>query len=215
MTPLLILIPTAFERTQIQPLIADYVTRSESVIELCGFGPVAAGIRTAQLITKFQPKAVLLVGIAGSFRADLPVGSASCFSRIVCYGVGAGGGSRFKTAGELGWPQWLDSESGQSIGDLISVANEGDPHKSDRLLLTACAASESADDVVNRLHKFPEAVAEDMEAFSVAMACQMAEIPLTVVRGISNIAGDRNKSNWNINGALTAAAELVLSGCSL
>jgi futalosine hydrolase len=48
-----------------------------------------------------------------------------------------------------------------------------------------------------------------MEAFSVALACRMAKVPLTVIRGISNMAGDRDKANWNVTGALEAAAELV------
>jgi hypothetical protein len=31
------------------------------------------------------------------------------------------------------------------------------------------------------------------------------------VRGISNVAGDRDKSGWNVSGALAAAAELALT----
>ena len=77
------------------------------------------------------------------------------------------------------------------------------------MLLTVCAASGSTDDVAHRLNKFPQAVAEDMEAFSVALACRMARIPLTVIRGISNMAGDRDKTNWNVAEALEAAAELA------
>jgi len=44
----------------------------------------------------------------------------------------------------------------------------------------------------------------------VAMACKLARIPLIVIRGISNIAGDRNKANWNVKAALKAAVELVV-----
>ena len=57
---------------------------------------------------------------------------------------------------------------------------------------------------------FPDAVAEDMEAFGVAMACQMHGVPLEVVRGISNEVGDRDHSQWQIDKALRAAAELVI-----
>ena len=84
-----------------------------------------------------------------------------------------------------------------------------------QLLLTTCAASGCLNDVNERIRKFPEAVAEDMEAFSVAMACSIASVELTVIRGISNNAGDRNKANWKIETALRAAAELALSRISL
>jgi futalosine hydrolase len=34
----------------------------------------------------------------------------------------------------------------------------------------------------------------------------MANVPLTVIRGISNLAGDRNKAQWNVDAALKAVA---------
>ena len=49
-----------------------------------------------------------------------------------------------------------------------------------------------------------------MEAFGVAMACQMQNVDIEVIRGFSNLAGDRNKANWQIDRALTAAVELLV-----
>ena len=48
-----------------------------------------------------------------------------------------------------------------------------------------------------------------MEAFGVAMAASLAGVPVQVVRGISNNAGDRDKAHWEIGEALEAAAQLV------
>ncbi|MFM8578800.1 MAG: hypothetical protein ACKOCN_08370, partial [Planctomycetaceae bacterium] len=56
---------------------------------------------------------------------------------------------------------------------------------------------------------FPGAVAEDMEGFGVAMACRLVGVPLTIVRGISNIAGDRDTRQWRIRESLAAAADLT------
>jgi futalosine hydrolase len=210
MIKVLVLIPTAFELEKLQPLLADSVKRVDGVILTCGFGPIVAGIRTTQLLALYKPRAVILVGIAGALGPQLPIGTATEFSRIACYGIGAGSGSEFETASELGWPQWTDPEFGQSFGDVIEPAIESDPVNSvDSMLLTVCAASGSTEDVALRLNKFPHAVAEDMEAFSVALACRMARIPLTAIRGISNLAGDRDKTNWNVAAALKAAAELA------
>ena len=46
-------------------------------------------------------------------------------------------------------------------------------------------------------------------ALSVAFAGAMAGIPVRIVRGISNIAGDREKSRWRIADALHAATDLL------
>lgn len=210
MPRLLVLIPTDFELQELQPLLAESVARVDGVMLTCGFGPVVAGIRTTQLLALYKPRAVVLVGIAGALGPQLPIGTATTFSRIACYGIGAGSGLSFETASELGWPQWTDPEFGQSFGDVIEPAIESDPEDpAGSMLLTVCAASGCTEDVAHRLRKFPHAVAEDMEAFSVALACRMARVPLTVIRGISNMAGNRDKANWNVTGALEAAAELA------
>jgi futalosine hydrolase len=54
------------------------------------------------------------------------------------------------------------------------------------------------------------AFSEDMEAFGVAMAASLMNVPVQVVRGISNDAGDRRLSHWKIKESLENAAELAL-----
>jgi futalosine hydrolase len=208
----LILVPTDYELAQLGPRFTSVVESVGDTVAICGFGPIASGICTVRLLAKHSPHSVILVGIAGALNPSAKIGTAEVFSNIGCYGIGAGGGSDFKTASELGWNQWTEPESGQTFDDTIRLndtANE--TNTLDSMLLTVCAASASPVDVIDRLRKFPNAVAEDMEAFSVAMACRMAGIPLTVIRGISNIAGDRNKANWHVADALEAATELTIA----
>ena len=208
MTRLLILVPTAFELQRLQPTLADTVRVAGGEFAVCGFGPIASGIVSAQLIAKHLPEKVILVGIAGALNLGAAIGTADSYSKIGCYGIGAGSGSEFQTAGDLGWSQFIDPQSGEAFDDTIELENAVG---SQAMLLTVCAASASTSDVADRLRGFPQAVAEDMEAFSVAMACKLARVPLVVIRGISNIAGDRNKANWKVDAALKAAAELIIS----
>jgi futalosine hydrolase len=49
-----------------------------------------------------------------------------------------------------------------------------------------------------------------MEGFGVALACRLAGVPLTIIRGISNTAGDRDHARWRVPEALAAAAGLTL-----
>jgi futalosine hydrolase len=78
------------------------------------------------------------------------------------------------------------------------------------LLLTTSAASANAAEASERRARFPEAAAEDMEAFGVATACALAGAALRVVRGISNQVGVRDPSRWRIPAALAAARALAL-----
>ncbi|MEZ6059819.1 MAG: futalosine hydrolase [Planctomycetaceae bacterium] len=215
--PNLILIPTAGERAVMEPLLQPTTSDDRWRIELCGFGIAAAAARTAMLVERHRPERVILTGTAGTFDEELAVGEAFNFSRVGCYGIGAGSGDEFITAGEMGWRHWRVDGSfsiketdctDSGIGDLLELSNVS--ASADRLLLTACAASANAEDLRRRREKFPRAAAEDMEGFGVAVACRMAEIPLQIIRGISNQAGDRDKTHWKTNAALQSAATVVI-----
>lgn len=195
---MLVLVPTELEaRSLRQPL-----TAAGAILELCGFGPIAAAARTQQAIALHRPQRVLLLGIAGTYNQRLEVGRAYEFSQVACYGVGVGSGSGFQSAEQLGWTQW------QTTTDQLELST---PRATSRLLLlTGCSASAGPEDVALRMTHHPAAVAEDMEGFGVALACQLSGLPLRIVRGISNHAGDRRHAEWQIARALEAAIELAL-----
>ncbi len=209
MNHLLMLVPTELERHGLAGRIPALVCSDGRIkMECCGFGPIAAAAKTAQLLMTVHPDQVLLVGIAGSLDDRIAVGTAHQFGSVACHGVGAGTGTAFVPAAALGWQQWAGGgAAGNAIGDTITLRAAGDAGSG--LLLTVCAAAGDTADVVTRKSCFPAAVAEDMEGFGVAMACQMQGIPCTIIRGISNLAGDRERTHWQIDPALRAAAALV------
>ncbi len=206
----LLLIPTPFELSILRPLLGNCFPAEEWSIELCGFGPIAAAARTSGLIARRQPGRVLLVGIAGAYGSQLQVGTAATFSHVACHGIGAGTGDQHRSAADLGWPHWRAGNAGPSIGDVIPLAAPGrsTDHSADHLV-TCCAAAASRHDVDARTAAYPRATAEDMEGFGVALACTLNDVPLQIVRGISNTAGDRNRDRWRVSDALHAAAELA------
>jgi futalosine hydrolase len=207
----LVIVPTEPERRLLTPALAAGLGSSVPM-ELCGFGPVAAAARTAALIAAHAPSRVLLVGIAGRLDARLDIGAAYRFDRVACYGVGAGSGDGFVPAEALGWRQWPGDppDPAAAVGDMIELPAHVGGVPAHGLLLTACTASATAEDVLRRMKLFPAAVAEDMEGFAVALACRLAGVPLTIIRGISNTAGDRDHARWRVPEALAAAAALSL-----
>ena len=197
----LILVPTRVELQRLEPRLGALVRESGGGMELCGFGVIAAAARTSQLIAQHKPDRIILVGIAGAIGDRLTVGQAYEFDEVACYGIGAGSGAEYLGAGEVGFQQWAE------VSDLISLRSKGEP--ATQQLLTVCTASWGDDDVRLRRQKLPAAAAEDMEGFAVALACQLAGLPLRIIRGISNVAGDREKTRWKIEEALLSAADLV------
>lgn len=210
----LLLVPTELERGLIAPAVAA-ACGSAIRSELCGFGPVVAAARTARLIAEHRPGRVLLVGIAGRFSDRLAIGQAYVFERVACHGIGAGSGDAFVPAEAMGWKQWPGdaSDANAAIGDSLPCTSGRLPDAAASaragLLLSACAASADEADVRSRLRLHPDAAAEDMEGFAVAAACRLAGVPLDIVRGISNTAGDRDTSGWQIEAACRAAADLA------
>ena len=205
----LILVPTAGELTLLKPHLA-VLPAEDYRLHLCGFGPVSSGVRTMQLLPLLQPEQVVLIGIAGSLHESLPPGRAGWFNEAAVYGIGAGGGDAFRTAQDLGWMHFQETQadgSEFSIQDVVSFREDTEDAKQ---LLTVCAASATQPEVRLRKKLFPAALAEDMEGFSVAVACRLAGTPLKIVRGISNIAGDREKGRWRIKDAMDAAATLLI-----
>ncbi len=206
----LLLIPTSIERERIPVHLRHAWLEAGNKIELCGFGAAVSGATTSRWISIYQPDRAILLGIAGSYSQELRPGEAIRFGRVSCYGIGVGEGDDFRTSSELGW---LQSSDNPRISDSIELDPEGaildSPH-SIHELLSVTAASSSMEEVERKLQKYPAAVAEDMEGFSVAAAAKLSETHLEIIRGISNYAGDRNHRSWKIDESLEAAMMLLL-----
>lgn len=204
----LLLVPTDLEKRK---LLAAPCWSLDEPVELCGFGPIAAAARAAALLSgRGSGVTVWLLGIAGTFDPRrLPLGAATAFGAVTLDGVGIGIGLERKSAGSIGFLHWPgDPNRGiHPIGDRIELERP-DGARAAPLLLTAAAASANPAEADQRRVRFG-ADAEDMEAFGVALACTLAGVRLTVLRGISNQVGDREMGNWKIDDALAAVARLA------
>lgn len=206
----LLLFPTELERRRFDDL--GGIPVGNALQAIAGFGPIAAAARTAQLLSSLRPRRVVLIGIAGAYDVDAhPVGTALEFDEVAIDGIGVGEGDTFQGPPALGFPQWPGSP-GTRVEKIeerlpLAPAAQGKPG---RLLLSTCAASEDAAHAARRRARFPDALAEDMEGFGVALACALQGVPLRIVRGISNLVGDRDPTSWRIPAAIAVARRRVL-----
>lgn len=204
-SPTLVLVPTELERARLADLGGFGL--GAALVDLAGFGVAAAGARTAERLAVLRPARVVLVGIAGTFEPErAPVGSAAEFGRVAVDGIGVGSLERHVPPPRLGFPQWpAGGSAGGAIFDELEL-----PGPASALLLTTAAASANAAEAGLRRKRFPAALGEDMEGFAVALACALARVPLSIVRGFSNVVGDRDSTRWRIPAALEAARRLAL-----
>lgn len=205
-SPTLLLVPTELELRRLEDL--GGFGPGLALTRLCGFGPIAAAARTAALLAELRPARVLLVGIAGSYDLErAPLETALEFGEVALTGVGAGEGAGFQGPPALGFPQWPGSPA-TTPHPVVDTLPLHAPSASAQLL-SSCAAAASPEMAEQRRAAFPEALCEDMEAFGVALACALGSTPLRVVRGVSNLVGDREPAHWRIPGALEAARRLA------
>lgn len=219
----LILVPTYVEA---HSLFGERAPRSERPVPLavgshavqaalCGFGLAAAGVLAQRALEATGARSCLLVGMAGSYDLDrLPVGGVLTATEVHLEGIGRGRGAAFRGPVAMGFdPVPADGElpaigerlplpalvdgpiAGTTGGGLVSVAS--------------CSASFAEASELHARH--PEALAEDMEAFSVAVACARARVSLTVLRGVSNAVGEPDRDRWERDRAMKALA-VVLAG---
>jgi futalosine hydrolase len=190
---MLILVPTALESNLLFP------DGAPGPVVVCGFGLAAAGAGAAHAIAVNPAAAadgVVLVGAAGTYDADRhPIGSAMIAGSVRCEGIGAGSGGGHRSAAALGF---ADS-------DAIDVG-EGDE------LLSVATAAGSQQEAAARKARYPAAAGEEMEGYAVAVAAGLFGVGLTIVRGFSNTAGDRDHARWRMADALGRAGALVTGG---
>jgi futalosine hydrolase len=204
LSPTVLFIPTPMEESLLPHPFRDWLAQQGIAIRICGLGPIHAGIEASRMLAQNRMSQAILMGIAGAYDDSLAIGQASFFDRVACYGIGLGTGAAYQTPVEAGWDFGSDSDY-HPLSCFVSEAWHG----STKLLLTCCASSYDAMDVRLRQAKYPEASAEDMEAYAIAVACRSTNTPFSVVRGISNHAGDRDLSHWKIQEAMRAASDLL------
>ena len=171
------LVPTAVE--------AGALDSPGAALELCGFGLAAAGVGAMAAIGRHRPARVVLAGVAGTYDAAVaPVGSVVVPRQVRCVGIGAGD----ESAADLGFAD----------GDVAALDGEHG------LALSVASAAASLAEARERHAMFPEALLEEMEGYAVALAAMTMSIPCTMVRGICNLAGERDHAAWRMDAALEA-----------
>ncbi len=164
--------------------------------------PAAAAATSALLARPHSYKLVLAAGIAGGFHGRAPVGSLAVAERIIAADLGAETADGFLSLDELGFGSAslaVDAARSQAVAEALSAAALPCALGS---ILTVNTVTGTAERALKLQQRIPEAVAEAMEGYGVAMAAHMQGLPVMELRAISNPVGPRDRAAWRIREAL-------------
>jgi futalosine hydrolase len=169
------------------------------VVEAVGVGPAAAAAGTARLLAAGgRYRGVVSAGIAGGFPDRAPVGATVLASRSIAADLGAESPDGFLAVEELGFGTSVLAADPALLAALAAAlpgAITGD-------VLSLATVTGTADTAARLANRYPQAVAEAMEGFGVAVAA--TGLPFAELRTISNPIGPRDRASWRLKEALTA-----------
>lgn len=185
-------------------------------IAVLGVGKTNTALGLTALALQHRPRAVLQTGIAGAYpNAFLPVGSAVCAGEEHDLDAGL-----LRSDGPLGMA---------ALG--FGLAPWADPPRDDRFPVDAAwsepfarasgmppqpfATSDAVSgdlDVADEREARSDAALESMEGAAAAQVCLRLGLPFAEVRGVSNVAGQRDAVSWDARAALSACERVLRSG---
>ncbi|MGC4877665.1 futalosine hydrolase [Micromonospora sp. DT43] len=197
------------------PAEADAVraglTDASVTVAPIGVGPAVAGAATARLLALAEAagrpyRAVVSAGVAGGFTGRAAVGDTVLGTASIAADLGAESPDGFIAVDELGMPPALLGGGSIMPADpgLLAALRAALPAATTGPVLTVSTVTGTAASTDELRRRHPEAVAEAMEGYGVAVAAAQAGVPFAELRTISNPIGPRDRDAWRLREALTA-----------
>ncbi|MGN9774612.1 futalosine hydrolase [Micromonospora sp. H33] len=179
-----------------------------------GVGSAVAAAATARLLALAeaagQPyRAVVSAGVAGGFPGRVEVGGTVVGTSAIAADLGAESPEGFIPVDQLGMPAELLGGGTTVTADpaLVAALRTALPAAAVGPVLTVSTVTGTAasTDALRRRH--PDAMAEAMEGYGVAVAAAHAGLPFVELRTVSNPVGPRDRDAWRLREALAALTE--------
>jgi futalosine hydrolase len=170
-----------------------------------GVGAATAAARTATVLSRADSLSVrydgvLNLGIAGAYPGRAAIGDTVIGSRTVAADLGADSPAGFLTMADLGF----GSDTVDASADLTTRLAALMPDHLAGPILTVQTVTGTAGRAAELSERHPQAVAEAMEGFGVAIAASLHHLAFVEVRTVSNLVGPRDRATWRIGAALEA-----------
>ncbi len=168
-----------------------------------GVGSAAAAAGTARLLAQGRYDAVICAGIGGGFAGRVEPGGTALATVSIAADLGADAPDGFIPLSTLGF----GDERAPVDPALLEALREALPHAVGGPVLTVNTVTGTVTGTESLLGRHPDAVAEAMEGYGVALAAAGAGTRFAEIRTIANAVGPRDRAAWRIPAALAALTE--------
>ncbi len=206
-----------------KPVVEGTLADQEVLLCAGGMGKVNAAHATTLLLSQFNPEALVIFGIGGAYPSSgAQVGDVVIAKEEIAGDEGVMCLDGFKDAGHLGIPLIKTATSKiyttypspetllkAALRALVSYQEtEGAKvHLGTFVTLSTCTGTLMRG---LELEERYNGLCENMEGAAAAQVAELHGVPWLEVRGISNIAEDREVGKWDIPKAAEAAQKAVL-----
>lgn len=164
-----------------------------------GVGMVNTTYALTRRLTRHEYDLAINVGLAGSFDADMPLGTVVAIYKDEFYELGAEDGQDFIPADVMGLIGSRDVVADFPITDhpfrLVSAITVNKVHGNENSIRMVIEKS--------------EAIVESMEGAAFYFVCNQERVKCLQIRAVSNRVERRNRDAWNIPLALASLTDSV------
>ncbi len=203
--PIVIAAPTAKEMKALSKVLKKFECKDL----VCGVGPGHTALTITRFLSEHGPHLVILAGIGGAFhKSGLNIGE-------VCVATS-------ETYGDLGRctahgiePIEIEGEDINTFFDLSSCLKKYFPNLFFESIGITCgpmvtvSCTSGTPERAGEIRERTGALCENMEGAAAAHATHFFDAPFMEIRGISNMAGEAERSRWDIAGALSELSQGV------
>ena len=198
---LVVCVATELEGSLLRPYVPVLCT---------GVGAVNAAYTLTRFLEREKAQAVIVCGIAGAYprafsEGNLGIGSVAC-AQSECYGdLGANSATGFLDMQALGFPLIAATEP---VYNVLQMQLFPAPLRRRFVTMNTCTGT---DEDAQRIEARTGGAVESMEGAAIAHVAALFGIPAGEIRGISNRAGNRDRSTLRVKEASIAAQEALLA----
>jgi len=184
-----------------------------------GIGKVNAAHSATCLIENYPVKGLINMGVGGAYPASgLKIGDIAIASKEIYGDEGVITSKGWTGMTEIGIPvvqagrkkYFNEFKLNSALSKKLIIRHLSPVIKIKSGPFVTVSSTTGTHERAAELRKRFHAVCENMEGAAIAQVCAIYKIPMLEIRGISNIAGERDKRKWNLDLASENCQELVL-----
>ena len=204
---LLICTATEFESAILRERLANDL--SVRIVHT-GVGVVNAAHAVTLAIVANKPSAIVICGIGGAYPSSgIGIGEAVCAETETYGDLGAESPGGFLDMKAMGFPV-VSTASGALFNELPLQLFPAD-RRARFVTVSTCTGTASG---AATMESRTRGAVENMEGAAIAHVAHLHGIPVGEIRGISNVATDRDKAAWKIKEAAETAQHALLAWLS-